>query len=300
MALVGKNVALTFGMLAAFFWGTHSVIVRYLTGDLHGLTIAALRLYIAAIILFAILKVLKVRVFIDLTDRNLLIAVFSTVVNYIFFHIGLEHTGAANAMMLENTAPFFVLIILFLLASERIRRRDIFGTAIAIAGVILTISQDIALGGEGLLGDLLEIVAGVSWAGFIIASSRALKKSAGTAERLNFLFSVFACSAVLLTPCLFLYPIDATTADIGWLLVLGAVPTALAYYLWYEAAARVSAIAASLLFTMSVIFTFVNAFLFLGENLSINALLGAVLIVSGVVLTSGGDQPDGTRVKSDS
>lgn len=300
MAFVGKNVALAFGILAAFFWGTHSVIVRYLTGDLHGLTIAALRLYIAATILFVILKTLRVRVFVDLSDRNLLIAVLSTVVNYIFFHIGLEHTGAANAMMLENTAPFFVLAILFFLAGERIRRRDLMGTGIAIIGVFLTISGDISLGGEGLQGDLLEIVAGLSWAGFIIASSRALKKSADTAERLNFLFSVFVCSAVLLTPYLFLYPIEASTEDIVWLLVLGIVPTALAYYLWYEAAARVSTITASLLFTLSVIFTFVNAYLFLGENLSVNALIGAVLIVFGVLLTSGGDDKAGTKMTSDS
>ena len=60
MTLAGKNTALTFGVLAAFFWGTHSVIVRYLTGDLHGLTIAVLRLYVATIILFVILKALKV------------------------------------------------------------------------------------------------------------------------------------------------------------------------------------------------------------------------------------------------
>jgi drug/metabolite transporter (DMT)-like permease len=292
MNIASRNAALLFGMLAAFFWGTHSVIVRYLTGDLHGLTIAALRLYIAAAILFAILKILKFPVSINLADRNLLIAVMSTVVNYIFFHIGLEHTGAANAMMLENTAPFFVLLFLFLIVNERIRPRDMLATGIAIIGVFLTISGDVALGGEGLEGDLLEIVAGVSWAGFMIASSRALKKSAGTGERINFLFSVFACSAVLLTPALFLYPIDASGNDIIWLVALGTIPTALAYYLWYEAAARVSAISASLMFTLSVIFTFINAYIFLGENMSVSTLIGAILIVSGVLITSAGAVSD--------
>ncbi len=286
MKTVNKNNPLMLGLLAAFFWGTHSVIVRFLTTDLHGLTIAVLRLYIAATILFLILKALKTPVSINLRDPNLLIAALSTAINYIFFHIGLEHTGAANSMMLENTAPFFVLILLFFLAHEKIRRRDMWATAIALVGVFLTISNDISIGGEELEGDLLEIVAGISWAVFIISSSRAVKGSANTGERINFLFAVFTCAAVLLTPALLMYPIEATQNDILWLLILGIVPTALAYYFWYEAAAQVSTVTASLMFTLSVIFTFINAALFLGEILSINAIIGAALIVCGVLITS--------------
>ncbi len=286
MYFVNKSKPLMFGLLAAFFWGTHSVIVRFLTTDLHGLTIAVLRLYIAATVLFLILKVLKTPISINFRDPNLIVATVSTAINYIFFHIGLEHTGAANGMMLENTAPFFVLVILFFLAHEKIRKRDMWATAIAIVGVFLAISNDILVGGEELEGDLLEIVAGISWAAFIISSSRAVKGSANTGERINFLFAVFACSALLLTPALLMYPIEATQNDILWLFVLGIVPTALAYYFWYEAAARVSTVTASLMFTLSVIFTFINAALFLDEVLGINAIIGAALIVCGVLITS--------------
>ena len=57
------------------------------------------------------------------------------------------------------------------------------------------------------------------------------------------------------------------------------------YYLWYEAAARVSTICATLLFTLSIIFTFINAHLFLGEALTAGMVIGAVLKVVGVVLS---------------
>ena len=39
--------AYLYRLLAAFFWGTHSVIVRYLTADMNGIAIAVFRLYIA-------------------------------------------------------------------------------------------------------------------------------------------------------------------------------------------------------------------------------------------------------------
>jgi drug/metabolite transporter (DMT)-like permease len=119
--------ALTFGILAAFFWGTHSVIVRYLTTDLSGLTIAALRLYIAAFILFLIMKANRRPVRFDLTDRNFLITVVGSTTNYIFFHIGLEHTTASNAMV--RPAPLqTTCCCLFCLAPSRPRLPTISGT----------------------------------------------------------------------------------------------------------------------------------------------------------------------------
>ncbi|MCP4330398.1 MAG: EamA family transporter [Alphaproteobacteria bacterium] len=277
--------AFLFGLLAAFFWGTHSVIVRYLTGDLPGITIAVLRLYIAAFVLYLIMRAYKRPVSIDFTDRNFLITTFGATTNYIFFHIGLEHTSASNAMMLENTAPFFVLVFLFVVVKERIGRTEVVATMIALLGVYLTVRHDISVGGEGIEGDILEVAAGLTWAIFLMGSSKALSTTVSTIERISFLFNVFILSAVVLTPLVFFYPFDATTDDILLLVLLGVFPTAAAYYLWYEAAARVSTVSATLLFTLSIVFTFVNAHIFLGEPLTSNMIIGAVLIVAGVILS---------------
>ncbi|WP_424830866.1 DMT family transporter [Ruegeria sp.] len=280
------NNGLLLGFLAAFLWGTHSVIVRYLTSDLGGLQIAVSRLFIAALAIYCILRVMGAGVAIRFSDWNFRLAVFATVVNYILFHIGLEHTGAANAMVLENTAPFFVLVFLYFFADTPVTRVDVLATGLAIFGVFLTVYQDFQGGGEPLLGDMMEIGAGFSWAVFLIASSRAMRSSQTTAERLNFLFGIFVCSGVLLVP-LALFSLQVPTAnDLVFLLLLGILPTALAYYLWYEAAARVSTLTATLLFAASVVFTFVNSAVFLGATITPLAIVGAVLIVAAIFLTS--------------
>ncbi|CUH43870.1 DMT family transporter [Ruegeria atlantica] len=277
---------LVLGFLAAFLWGTHSVIVRYLTSDLGGLQIAVTRLFIAAIAIYCMLRVMRVAVSIRLNDWNFRLAVLSTVVNYILFHVGLEHTGAANAMVLENTAPFFVLIFLYFFADTPVTRTDILATGLAIFGVFLTVYQDFLGGGEPLFGDLLEIGAGLSWAVFLISSSRAMRNSETTGERLNFLFGIFLCSGLLLVP-LAAFSLQIPTAnDVVFLILLGVLPTALAYYLWYEAAARVSTLTATLMFAASVVFTFINSALFLGAAITPVAALGAVLIVVAIFLTT--------------
>ncbi|WP_171646809.1 DMT family transporter [Ruegeria sp. HKCCD4318-2] len=277
---------LVLGFLAAFLWGTHSVIVRYLTSDLGGLQIAVTRLFIAALAIYCMLRVMRVSVSIQLGDWNFRLAVLATVVNYILFHIGLEHTGAANAMVLENTAPFFVLVFLYFFADTKVTRIDVLATALAIFGVFLTVYRDFQGGGEPLFGDLLEIGAGLSWAVFLISSSRAMRSSKSTGERLNFLFGIFLCSGVLLIPMAAFSLQIPTANDVLFLILLGVLPTALAYYLWYEAAARVSTLTATLLFAASVVFTFVNSALFLGATITPHAIVGATLIVGAIFLTS--------------
>ncbi|MGV6803547.1 MAG: DMT family transporter [Ruegeria sp.] len=277
---------LVLGFLAAFLWGTHSVIVRYLTGDLGGMQIATTRLFIAALAIYCMLRTMKMPVSIQYRDWNFRLAVFSTVVNYILFHIGLEHTGAASAMVLENTAPFFVLIFLYFFADTPVGRTDVLATLLAIAGVFLTVFRDFEGGGDPVLGDEMEIAAGISWAVFLIASSRAMQASQSTGERLNFLFGVFLCSGVvLLAMSVFAFQVP-TGNDVVFLLLLGVFPTALAYYLWYEAAARVSTLTATLMFAASVVFTFINSAIFLGAAITPLAVVGAALIVFAVFLTT--------------
>ncbi len=281
-------VALGFGFLSAFFWGTHSVIVRFLTHDMPGLTIGVIRLYVAAGTLYLIMKLYREPVRISFKDRNFLITTFGAASNYVFFHWGLEYTKASSAMMLENTAPFFVLLFVFLFLRERVTLVQAGATLVAIVGVYFTVAHDLQIGGDGLFGDVLEVFAGLTWAIFMLGSSQALSDSQSTVHRISFLFSVLLVSALLLTPLAFLSPLDVTAVPtVDWLLliVLGVFPTAAAYYLWYEAAARISAVPASLLFTLTIVSTLINAHIFLGEALTSNMILGAALIVAGVLLS---------------
>lgn len=280
---------LLFGLLAAFFWGTHSVIVRYLTQDIHGITIAVARLYIAAFVLFIFLRVKKQPVLTNIKDTKFLLTLFGVATNFVFFHIGLEFTSASNAILLENIAPVFVLIFLYLILKEKIRRIDLIASVVTIFGVCFTVLHDIALGGEKFHGDLLEILAAITWAVFVVASSKALVNITTPIERIGFLFNIFILSAIILTPFVFFYSAAITLKDVIFIILLGVFPTAIAYLLWYEAVARVSTISAALIFNLSIVFTFINAYIFLGEKILPNMIIGAVFIIAGITLSKLGN-----------
>jgi DME family drug/metabolite transporter len=80
-------------------------------------------------------------------------------------------------------------------------------------------------------------------------------------------------------------PIAITPTDAFLLVLLGIFPTAVAYFLWYEAASEISTVAAALLFTLTVVFTFANAAIFLGEAITTPMVIGGALIVAGVLLS---------------
>ncbi|MEM8569852.1 MAG: DMT family transporter [Pseudomonadota bacterium] len=284
--------AIMLGVLAAFFSGTHSVIVRYLADEVHGTTIAVLRLYCAAIMIFVLLRAKGQPLPANWFSPWLLLTVLGFSANYVVFHQGLEYTGASSAMVLENTAPVFVLILTVLILRERIRLIEVVAALIALIGVIFTVRSDIELGGESLLGDELELLAGLTWAVFLMGSARLVVGSENTFERLAVLFVVLGLSAVLLTPFLFLYPLTMSWEAFAWILILGIFPTTIAYYLWYETAARVSGFTTSLLFTLTVIFTFVNARIFLDEPFTIDMAIGTFLIIASVLLSKWPKRPE--------
>ena len=273
------------GLIAAFFWGTHSSIVRFLSSDVPGITSAVIRLYIAAATIAAVLLIAGRRPRLDLRTKGLALVVLALAANFVLFHVGLDNAPATSAMLLENTAPVFVLLILAVAFRERPTLIEVVASLLVVVGAYFTVMSDIDAGGDRLIGDVLEVLAGVTWAVFIVAASRSTNAAQSTLERLNFMMTVFLASAILITPFTFFEPLPRMSSFDGLLLILlGVFPTAIAYALWYEAAARVSTVVASLLFGLTVIFTFTNAALFLGERITLDMMIGGAIIASGVVL----------------
>ena len=277
-------IALCFGVLAAVLMGLNSVFVRFLTTDIHGLQIAVVRLWVACAVIYALLRVSGHKCRLFPYDRFQVLAIVGFTLNYITFHIGLEMTSATNAMVIENTAPIFVLLFLVAAGLERVRWTDGLAILLALCGVYLTVRHDFSLDAASRTGDLLELGAGVSWALFIVGSAAAVKKTQTTMDRMAVLLKILLPCAVLLTPTFLFYPIAVSTVDVAVLLALGVFSTALGYYFWYEAMAKVSTVMASLLVVLSVVFTFVAAYFVLDEKVTSGMLAGAALIVAAVIL----------------
>ena len=281
-----------FGLMAAIFWGPHAVMVRYLTSSVSWMSIAFIRLFIASIVLFLFLKFSKRKKKIDWKIENkkwfLLVVFFGMFLNFVVFHWGLEYTTASNAMLLENTAPIFVLVFLAIFMKEKITKLDVLAVVATFIGVAVLVLKwgDVGVFSTSeMFGNLLEIGAAASFAIFIIGSSKVFADTNDTRERLTNLLKVFIATAILLSPSLLFTQFSLSLNDLIILISLGVFPTALAYWFWYEAAARISTIASALMFNLTIVFTFITAYIFLGEQITLKMLIGAALILVGITVT---------------
>ena len=290
MKLKQETQGYLFGILAAFFWGTHAVIIRHLTVSLDGIFIAISKLWVAIIVIFLILLCSKSKI--DRTIKNkkqfLIVALLWMAANTVVFHIWLQYTTATNTMLLENTAPIFALLFLVIIFRKKVKINEVFSVLIAFLGIIIIVLRGKGIDffqSAGFKGDMLEVAAGAFRAIFMIGSSKMLTQAKNTTERLSFLLKIFLVAAIILTPYLLFRSYAISIQDLAFILWLWIFPTAIAFRLRYEAAARIPPLAAIMLFNLSIVFTAINAHIFLWENISFSFIIGTLLILTGITLT---------------
>ncbi len=92
-------------------------------------------------------------------------------VNGATFFTAIKTTSVANAMVIGATAPIFLLWAASRIFKEQISYRVIVATPVAIAGmVMMLLGRSGSSGGGSLTGDVLAVVAVISFSGYLVAS----------------------------------------------------------------------------------------------------------------------------------
>ena len=92
-------------------------------------------------------------------------------VNGATFFTAIKTTSVANAMVIGATAPIFLLWAASRIFKEQISYRVIVATPVAIAGmVMMLLDRSDSSGGGSLTGDVLAVVAVMSFSGYLVAS----------------------------------------------------------------------------------------------------------------------------------
>ncbi len=222
------------------------------------------------------------------TWRSLAVAVpFAT--TFTLFTLANKLTTAANAMFLQETAPFYVLLLGPLLLGERIVRRDLAFMAALVAGLVLILG----FGGEPLdtapnprLGNLLGALTGVAWA-LTLTGLRWLASRSGSGRDQPETAVVAGCFLAAAAAGIFTFPLG-DTSSLDWLVIayMGVFQIGLAYFFVTQSMRRLPVIETSLLLLVEPAFAPVWAWLLLAENPGDLAILGGAVIVLAIGVRS--------------
>ena len=198
-------------------------------------------------------------------------------------HAAVNLTTAANAILFLNAQPIYVSVGAWLLFGERMGPRFIGATALAMAGVVVLTWTSVDLGAEHALGDALGVVAGVCYAGYILAASRLRTDYSSLA------INVATClvgAPLLLAAALATGQAVAPPTVNDWFLMigLGVVAHACGQGLIVWGLAHLPAAFASVSLLVAPVSAAAFAWLLLAEPLGLVQVAGMALVLVGVQL----------------
>jgi drug/metabolite transporter (DMT)-like permease len=199
------------------------------------------------------------------------------------YFIALQRIDASILALLLYTFPAMVTVAAVGLGRERLSRRKLMALGLTSVGLILVLTGATG-GGFDALGAVLALGAAVVYATYILSSQ-------GAAGRMSpYVLSALVCSGAAVTLTLGssllgqLHPGEVSAEGWLWLACIGVVPTVVAIGLFFAGLRRVGPTNASILATVEPVVTVLLAFLVFGETLAALQVLGAVLVLTSVVV----------------
>lgn len=214
---------------------------------------------------------------------------------FLFVAEGLRFTSASHMAVLLYTAPLFAAMILALkLPEERLSKIQWTGVACAFVGIVTAFGAPAMVdgGGEGLpstwvLGDILGLLAGLSWGLTTVAIRTTTMNHAVSSQMLFWQLAVaFAI----------LFPLGILTGEnkfepqwIGWssMIFQTLVVSFGSYLVWCGMLRKYLAARLGVLVFITPLFGVALGVALLGETIDIWFVLGAVLVVIGLVTVQG-------------
>ena len=265
-----KNNGNLYILITALLWSTGGLLIKFIPGN--PVMINGTRSLIALIFFWFYKKSIKIKV-----NTKIIAAAICLVLTNLLYVIANKLTTAANAIVLQYTAPIFVLIWDCLYKKKFPKKHQILVVGMAFAGMLLFFLDQ--LDGGALLGNIIAIMAGVCFSGVFFINS--LPEASGDdssmiAFGLSFLISIPFLGDV----------VKLNAVAVVALLVLGIFQVGLAYVLFAKGAKLTTPVSASLIGLLEAVLNPVWVFLFYGEAVGKYALLGATIILTAVVVNT--------------
>lgn len=262
------GISILYLLITAILWSTGGLLIQSI--DAHPFAIAGGRSMIAGVLLWVYLR--KPRF--TFSKAQLAGALFYAL-TVILFVLANKLTSAANAILLQYTGPIHVALFSWMFLKEKVTKIDWLAIIAVIVGMSLFFMDDIST--DGMLGNIVAILAGMAFAG--LAISLRMQKDESPLESIllgNIVTGLFGFA--------WLYQSMPMNQDsmIG-LLLLGIVQLGIPYILYAKAIQHVTALESILIPVLEPLLNPLWVFLASGIIPGYGACIGGVIVVTAII-----------------
>jgi drug/metabolite transporter (DMT)-like permease len=295
-------IGYAFVLSAVCLWSVNATISKIVveSGGLSALRLAQVRASGAGLILFLAVALLKPRS-LRITSRRELcfLAAFGVLglalVHYLYF-TAITHMDIGIALVIQYIAPVLVAVWARFFVHEPVRQRLWFALALALVGLSLVVEM---WGGRELsgVGVAASLGAACAYAFYILMAEASLRRGRDVFSLLTWGF-VFAAVFWAIVQPWWSFPTDIFNADasllgrleetaapvgllLAYIVVLGTI---VPFILMVGALHYISATRATVVAMVEPVLAGVVAYAWLGEEIGGVQILGAMLVLAGIVL----------------
>ena len=183
-------------------------------------------------------------------------------------------TTAANTIVLQFTAPIFVIVFSVLFWKRKPKKLDIAACAVVFGGVLFFFLDSLEAGGA--VGNVLAVLSGAAYGGVFLLNDFP------DSDAISSVFWGDVMSALTGLPFL-VRETDFSSTALTSLVILGVFQVAVAYILLTNGLRTTPAVTASLVSGIEPVLNPLLVAVFYGEQVGRFALVGAAIVICGVV-----------------
>lgn len=207
-------------------------------------------------------------------NRWVLLGAVSVFLTNSLFSVANKMTTAANVIVLQFTAPIFVMLFSVLFFKRKPKRLDVAACVVVFGGILFFFVDSLEMGGG--LGNILALLSGISYAGVFLMNDMPNN------DAISSVFWGDVLSSLTGLPFL-LQETQFTTTALVSLVVLGAFQVGVAYVCLCIGLKTTPPVTASLISGIEPVLNPILVALFYGEQVGGFALIGAAIVIFGVV-----------------
>ncbi len=278
-------------LLLGIIWGSSFLFIKIGIEDLAPAVLVAERLGLAALLMLGILHARGLRI-----PRNARIVrdffvtgIIGVALPFFLITWGEQHIPSGMAAIINATTPLFVVLLSFaVMQEERLNGLKLLGVVFGFGGVLIAVGLehlDIASG--SLQGYVASLGAALCYAISGLYSRRAFRGMPALLPATG----QITCAALVVVPVAFgIYGLPhalPAPSTIGALVMLAVFCTTVAYVLNFWLLERLGAARASMVSYLLPPIALIYGALFLHEIITIDALVGLLFVLVGIMLANG-------------
>lgn len=268
--MTDKRRSVLFVFLASVCFSTGGLFIKLIPWS--ALAINGARNLIGAAVIGTYLLITRHRI---VFSRRVLTGALAMIGVTTFFAISNKLTTAANTIVLQFTAPVFVILMMAVFYHQKPRRLDVITCVMVMLGVVLFFVDGIRAG--NLIGNITAVLSGVCYAGVFMMNT------GENADAISSCFLGQLAAGLAMTPLCF-GETDFTAQTLAAVIALGVIQVGGAYVLFSIGIKNTPPVTASLITGLEPIMNPLLVAVFYGETVSTLSIIGSVIVVCTIMV----------------